>query len=269
MHERNAMIPIAWSHFLRGRLGGDEYTAKAVSSARRLAQVSAELGDAPFEVQGLCILGIIDRLAGRLDAADANVEQALGTARRFGGMPEPLLTATAFMLAMARGGDPAQSPPPPAEVNPLALIADTVVVEAMLLAGAFDAAIERLAASPATAAAVATPFFARLVGAVRGAVLVLASRYDEAEEGLRAARDGARAVGAYPNEVATTALLAEVQWRRGDAGGAAALLDAVIGDPGGIAGLLLLRGRWLLGDAAAAPRARALAAELAAPGLAP
>jgi hypothetical protein len=152
-------------------------------------------------------------------------------------------------------------------LNPLAMLADSLVTETLLLAGNVDAAIAHLTGSTLDVTPELTLFIARLLGAVRGAVLVLSGRYDEAEASLQAARDAAHSVGAYPTEVAATALLAEAALCRNQPDVARQLIASAVDDPGGIAGVLLDRVRWLSGDADAERRLRAGAKAFAAPGL--
>ena len=143
-----------------------------------------------------------------------------------------------------------------------------MVIEALLLAGHIGAAAEHLVGSPTEVAVAASPFFIRLLGVTRSAVLVFSGHADDAEPGLVVAREVTRTVGAYPNEVIATALLSESETRRGNLVRARELITSVPDDPGGVAGLLLERARAVLGDADALQRLEAGARSLAAPGLA-
>jgi hypothetical protein len=153
------------------------------------------------------------------------------------------------------------------DVSPLGLVSDSITLEALALGGHVDAAMAFLATSPLGSAPSISPFFARLVGIIRGAVLVIAGRCDDAEPDLRAAREVAVTLGAYPTEAAATALLAEIEARRGNAEKATGLLKELGDDPGGIAGLLVERARHVLGDVGAGARLRAAATTLSVPGL--
>ncbi len=264
--ERNALISLAWSRFIRTQLGGAPAIAEALRDAERLARVSADLGDAPFEMQGSCLVALLRRFSGDLDGAASALERARAAARAMTVPTEGLLEATEFVVGTARGS---AMPPPPAakDLTPLALVSDALVVEALLLAGEMEAAIAHLAGSALDVAPSISPFFARLAGLSRGGVLVISGRYQEAERDLRMARETARAVSAYPSEATATALLAEIEVDRGNPDGARSLLAGLPEEPGGIAGLLCDRVRALLGDAAAERRLREQAASLAAPGL--
>ena len=264
--QRNSLISLAWTRFVRSNLGGAEATAQALHHAEQLAAVSAELGDAYFEMQARCIAAVIHRLAGRNDAASEQLRSAQRAASTGHRLQDPLLHAVEFMVRTARGDDVA-APPPVNALNPLAMLADSLVIEALLLAGDVEAAIEHLTGSTLDVAPGVSLFIARLLGVARGAVLVLSGRYDEAEASLTAARDAANAVAAHPTEATAIALLAEAALCRNQPGRAGELLASVTDDPGGIAGLLLDRVRWLAGDADAESRLRAAAQRFAAPGL--
>ena len=265
--QRNSLITLAWTRFIRANLGGAEATAQALGHAARLAAVCAELGDRYFEAQAHCIAAVIHRMAGGIDEAAACLARAQRLVPVAARQRDPLLPAVEYMVAMSRDG--LASPPEAASASgPLSILADALVIDAQLLAGDVAAAMAHLAASKLDVAPGQTQFLARLMGATRGAVLVLAGRYAEAEESLSAARDSARAVGAWPTEVISTALLAEVQMCRGQPAASRDLLAEVADDPGGIAGLAVDRVRWLLGDEEAGERLRSGSAALAAPGLA-
>jgi tetratricopeptide (TPR) repeat protein len=264
--QRNSLISLAWTRFIRSGLGGDQATAQALGHAEQLAAVSAELGDAYFEMQGHCMAAVIHRLSGREDAALEELrgaQRAASTGRR---LQDPLLLAVEFMVRTARGDDVA-APAPVNALNPLAMLADSLVTEALLLAGDVDAAIGHLTGSTLDVAPDLALFISRLLGVVRGAVLVLSGRYDEAEASLEAALDAAHSVGAYPTEVTATALLAEAALCRHQPEVARQLIASAVDDPGGIAGVLLDRVRWLSGDAEAERRLRAAAKAFATPGL--
>jgi len=102
----------------------------------------------------------------------------------------------------------------------------------------------------------------------RGLALVLAGRPAEARASLEDALRSAELVKAWPSEVASRALLAEVAFRAGDIDGAEKQL-AAIGDrvPGGVAGALVHRVQTLLDVDGAIEALRADAEELFAPGL--
>jgi len=264
---RNALIPLAWVRFIRSQLGGPGFSADALGDAQRLAQVSSEIGDEVFELQGHCLVSLLRRLDGDPEGAEA----ALAGARRAGRHSEygslPLLDATSFVVALARGAEPAGRPAPSTVAGPLEVMADALVIEGLLLAGHVDAAVDHLAGSALDVGPSGTPLLGRLVGVTRGAVLVLAGRHAEAEESLSAAREAAKAVDAFPSEVAAIALLAESRCCQGRDDEARRLLDEVRTDPGGVARLLVDRVRVMLGDAEAEHRLRAGSARLLAPGL--
>ena len=264
--QRNSLITLAWTRFIRANLGGAEVTAQSLGHAAHLAEVCSELGDRYFEAQAHCMAAAIRRMSGELDEAAeclARAQRLVPNADR----RDPLLPAVEYMVAMSRDGT-AAPPERATATGPLAILADALVIEAQLLAGDVEAATAHLAGSKLDVAPGRTQFLTRLIGATRGAVLVLSGRYTEAEESLIAARDSARSVGAWPTEVTATALLAEVEICRGNVQAARDLLAEVADDPGGIAGLTVERARWLLGDEQAGERLRAGSIALAAPGLA-
>jgi class 3 adenylate cyclase/tetratricopeptide (TPR) repeat protein len=265
---RNALIPLAWVRFIRCQLGGEAATADAITDAERLAQVSHEMGDPAFEVQGHCLAAVLHRLLGRLEQADERIRLARRVTLPTDSMSVPFLEAAAFITAVARGGDPASRPAPATNPGPIAVMADALIIESLLLAGHVEAALDHLAASPLDIGPGASPLLARLIGVTRGAVLVFTDRYKETEETLAAAREAARAVDALPTEVTAIALQAECRYRQGREQEARELLGQIRGDPGGVAGLLRDRVRLLLGEPAMEQRVRESAAALLAPGLA-
>ncbi len=265
---RNALIPLAWVRFIRTHLGGEDATAEALNDAQHLARVAGDIGDPVFEVQGHGIAAVLYRLLGRLDEAEDRIRQARQVTLPAESMSIPFLAAAAFVVSLARGGDPAKRPPVAASAGPIEVMSDALIVEALLLGGHVEAALEHLVASPLDVGPTGSPVLARLIGVSRGAVLLFTSRYDETEESLLAARDAARAVDALPTEVTAVALLAEARYRQGRADQARELIDDIGEDPGGVAALLRDRVRVLLGDAGMEPHVREQAASLLAPGLA-
>jgi len=265
---RNALIPLAWVRFVRSQLGGPAFATDALADSERLARVAGEIGDAVFEVQGHCLAAVLQRLDGDLEAAEASLRQARRAVPGGDSLSQSFLAACSFMVSLARGADPGARPAPASIPGPIEVMADAIIVEGLLLAGHVDAAAAHLASSALDIGPASSPVLGRLIGITRGAVLVLAGRYDEAEESLEAAREAARAVGAVPTEAATAALLAEIRWCQGREDEARALLEEVSTNPGGIAELLCDRVRALLGDAAAERRLTEGSDRLVAPGLA-
>jgi len=264
---RNALIPLAWGRFIRNGLGGGESNAEALAAADRLAQISGEIGDVIFEVQARCIAAVLHRLVGRIDAAEDQIRQARRAAFTRASTQFPLLEAAAFVVAMARSGDPAARPAPATDAGPIAVVADALIIQALLLAGFTDQALEHLAASPLDVGSAGSPALGRLIGMSRGAALLFSNRHEESVETLQAAREAAMAVGARPTEVSAIALLAECHCLEGRMAEARELIAEAPGNPGGIAGLLLDRVRWLLGENELEAHVRETAAELLAPGL--
>jgi len=106
-----------------------------------------------------------------------------------------------------------------------------------------------------------------LLGVVGSAVRFFAGGAGDDAARVREARDAARTLGAYPNEVATTALLAHMLARDGALDDARAELSGLRENPGGFAGILLLRAAAITGDGAAAAQLESVIGELRAPGL--
>ena len=270
--ERNVLITLVWFQFLRSHLGGERFTRETRAGAERLLRVCAEMGDLTFQIQAHCVLAILDRLDGRLDAAAAHLARAAGLLRGLdpgaaSAYSAGLLDAAEYMVRIA--ADPAiDAPAAHADTtSPIAIVADVVVIEALLMAGRFEAAASHLAGSALEGLALAAPFFARMLGVLRAAVMLRSGRVEDLEPGLVAARDAARRLGAYPNVVAASALLAEMMFTRGDDAGARAELAGVPDDPEGFAGLLLQRARCLAGDTGACAALAQRCAELSTPGV--
>ncbi|MBV8194648.1 MAG: AAA family ATPase [Candidatus Dormibacteraeota bacterium] len=270
--ERNALIPLAWFRFLRTHLGDRRHTAETRRDGERLARVSNDMGDITFEVQAQCILAVLDRLEGDVTAATRKVARCRtllgglheGSARQYSAV---LFDAVDFIVRLA--WDPAAGgcPTPADSPSPIAVVSDIIIIEALLLAGRFDEAQQQLEASALETFATASPFFSRMLAVVRGAVMICSGRLDADDAGLEEAREAALRFNAPPNAVAASAILAETYSRRGDVERARAALDAVGDDPGGFAGLLLLRARAACGEAGAGEQLAYMAQLLAAQGM--
>jgi class 3 adenylate cyclase/tetratricopeptide (TPR) repeat protein len=264
---RNALIPLAWVRFVRSQLGGDAATADALADAERLTQVCDDIGDAAFEAHGLGLAALLHRLAGRLEDAEAAVSRARRLRLPSESPSAPFLDAAVFLVSLARGGAAGPRPAPAATPGPLEVVSDALIVEGLLLGGHLESALAHLRSSPLDVDPGVSPVLGRLIGVVRGAVLLFTGSLDEAERSLAASRDAARAVNAAPTGYAATALLAETLLRSGREDEARAMLAGLDEDVGGIAGLLVDRARLLLGDASLEGRVRDRAERLAAPGL--
>jgi len=102
----------------------------------------------------------------------------------------------------------------------------------------------------------------------RGLALVLGGRPAEAKAVLERSLRSAELVKAWPSEVASRALLAEVAARAGDREHAEELLARMEDRmPGGVAGALVHRAQAVLGVAGAIDELHADVDELCAPGL--
>jgi tetratricopeptide (TPR) repeat protein len=246
----NALVALAWNHYLRARLGPPEATAAATAFAERLAGVAAEMGAGELEVHGRALAAHLARLDGRL--ADAESLVPVGRPGVESGAAA-LAEAVAFSVACAREPRCA-APLPPAGTDPTSAAAFAVGVEALALAGRAEEAHARLDGRGWASLGV--------VGGglevVPALVAVLAGRGPAALPAIERAAAVADRVGAAPAALAARALRAEVT---GDAVG---LPDRA---PAGLAGALVLRARACRGDAAAAADLAVRAAELAAPGL--
>ena len=272
--ERNALITLAWFRFTCTHLGGPDETAAARADAERLARVCTEMGDLTFELHARCLLAVLDRLAGSIDAAEAHLARAgalLHELVAIGGTQhvDTLFAAAEFVLRLAAQPDAAGLPAPADSPSPIAVIADVLVIEGLVLAGRFTEARSHLAASALESFGIVSPFFSRMLGVVRAAVTVCGGggAVDEVRADLLDAREAARRLGAWANEVAATALLAEALVRSGDVAAAKRELAQADRDPGGVAGILLLRARALTGDEAAAALLAERRVRLRAPGL--
>ncbi|MFN2582043.1 MAG: hypothetical protein ABR498_04800 [Candidatus Dormibacteria bacterium] len=268
--ERNALITLAWFRFIRAHLGDDDATAEARRVAERLARVSAEMGDVTFEVQAHCLLAVLDRLRGDIDAAVRHTSRARSLLQTSGDNTHQysgaLMRAVDFMLRLAQDRNAAGCPAPAQTPSPLAVMSDVLVIEALLLSGRYHDARDQLQGSTLGDFASISPFFARMLTVVRASALLFTGSEQPVEDQLMDARDAAQRLGAHANAVAATALLAEVLARSGDIDGAHAHLRDVGDDPGGFAGLLLRRARAAAGDNEALRQLSELAEKMKAPG---
>lgn len=248
----NALVALAWNHYLRARLGGPAECDRAVAFTGKLAQLAAEVGSAELEVHGRSLAAHLARLTGRLDEA-ARVVAATS------GVPvsavEPgaaaLAEAVAFAVACAREPRCA-APLVPSNDGPTSAAAAAIVTEALALSGRVEEAVGR-SGGWADLGVVGGG-----LAVVPALVAVLAGGGEGALDAVDQAASVAGRVRAGPALVAARALRAELT---GDLSGLPAA------PPDGVAGALVLRARARHGDARAAAELAARAAALAAPGL--
>lgn len=248
----NALVALAWNHYLRARLGGPRTCAPAVAYASRLAALAAEVGSADLRVHGACLAAHLARLTGRLDRA-ARVVGALdptGPGAEAGATA--LAEAVTFAVACAR--EPRTRAPLPAPAaDPTTQAAAAIVAEALALAGRGAEALDRLGTATVDLGVVGGG-----LAVVPALVAVLAGDAATALAAIDRAVAVAQLVRARPALVSARALRAEAT------GDLAGLPRAV---PAGVAGALVLRARARHGDARAAAALAGRAASLAAPGL--
>jgi class 3 adenylate cyclase/tetratricopeptide (TPR) repeat protein len=264
--QRNALLVLAWFHFLRARLGADEATMLAAAEARQLAAISAELGDPVSEVQARCLCAILARITGDLAEGQRELDRAQRVVLSPDTPTASLLAAVSFGGSIGLDGDADAVPPEPSLApDPVTMVAAAVVAEALLLVGRTEEALARLRwleQVPPHGRSLAS-----LLDVTRMAALVILGRFNEAAPQLDHVRETASVMGATSVEVAATALLAEVEARRGDTAAAQARLDGIASDPGGVASVFIERARTALGTAGARERLTELAEKLRTPGL--
>jgi hypothetical protein len=261
-----SLIPLAWHHYIRARLGGEQQIATALRHATQLRDLAAEVGGLEWEAHGACIAAHLARLAGHI-APDETTRL-----RHYLADPNPrvaaLSKATLFALQIAVGGtDPAPQPITDSP-DPVIGVAELIVFEALTLAGRVAEARNRVGRDTFT------PRLDSVEALMPGLSItladVLAGALDGSQPRLEAAIATADALASAPAAATARALLAEVIVRtHGDVDLARVLVDdAATLDAGGIAAALVMRAAALLGDDAAALSLDREVQRLRAPGLA-
>lgn len=265
-NQTNTLVLLAWHHTFRCHQGGEIETAVAEGMARRAAELSLDLGFAEFAAHGWAIGATHARFTGRIDEAAALVERVSHLDLPPHSGIGHLARSVEFSVCLARAQHAESHTPPSIESpDPVAWMGWVIGVESLVLAGRIDEALEWMDTSQG-------PSMGALDGMLtawpRGLALVLAGLPSDAQVHLEEALRSAELVKAWPSEVGSRALLAEVAFRAGDVDGVEKQL-AAIGDrlPGGIAGALVHRVEALLDVDGAIDALRADAEELFAPGL--
>jgi tetratricopeptide (TPR) repeat protein len=255
--QMTTLVTLAWHHFLRSWWGSRADTERAEGFARRLTAIAEELGSGDMAVQGLSLLALTARNAGRFDEAAGHVaaiEHHAVSVRR----GEPWLGwAAGFSVTVAYGTPGAAPPFPPDSSDPVVTMAGLVVGAELVLAGRLDEALARFG-GPTQASQWTV---SHLTGILHAVALVLAGRSEEARPWAVRAAEAAAALGAEHVVRAAGALMAEIDrdYRR---------LDPAPSAAGGIADVLVLRAHALAGDAASATALVEAVEALSLPGLA-
>jgi class 3 adenylate cyclase len=253
----SALTTLSWHHFFRSFCGTAASMAEAEGFARRLAELTEEVGANELAVHGFALLAIMARFTGRLDEASAHVAavQRASSKLRHG---EPWLGwAASFAVTMAAGAVSAAPPYPPEELSdPVAGVARLIVEIELTMAGRGHEVLEHLDSDPRKELGP----FGEMAGLLNGLALQLAGRREQARPWIERAARAAEALDASGATLGAAALLAEIVGDVSElppAGAAASLGE-----------LLVLRARAAAGEAEAAELFRQSCVELAMPGLA-
>ena len=252
-----AINSLAWHHFLRSRLGGEDETEEARGWIDEGISLASELGANELVFQQRLLRANLLRLAGRFDDA----REELAAVRR--------LTAVESRgeQALLRTVSDSTTPGTPFETfevtDPFSSIAAVIQMETAVLEGRFAEIADRGLGPDDLAVELHGPIVGYLPAAVG---LLQLGRVEEAETLALQARRAAERSDASTVIAAASVVLAEVARRRGDAESARALLVGV-SLHGGLGGALLLSVRAAIGSADARAALREQALLLAAPGL--
>jgi class 3 adenylate cyclase/tetratricopeptide (TPR) repeat protein len=251
-----ALIPLVWNQFLRSLWGGPQDTMAAEGFARRLADVSGQMGSEETAMQAHSLLAIMARWSGRMDEAREQQIMLAPLVDGTGHRDRWLGWAAGFSVAVAGGAASAAPPFPPTDTaDPVAGIAGLVIRAELAFAGRIDEATARFEAMSHSHGAVADA-----AGALDALTLVLAGRPEEARPWAERAASAARVLDAPPAELVAAALLAEIDRD----------FEALPALPVGeycAADAIVLRARAVLGDEDALVQLREAAKVLAMPGL--
>jgi class 3 adenylate cyclase/tetratricopeptide (TPR) repeat protein len=262
----NSYNSLAWHHFLRSRLGGVDDTVELRHYIDRLVETARELGMHEMEAHGLAMRANVARLQGRVDDACRAGADALALS-----LTDPvslaLVQAAAFSADRARGIATEEPALDLHSVDPVTLMCAYLVREQLILDGRPDGTLRAMEAIDLR------PGTSELEGVIggfgRALSLVVLGRHAVARRDAEWAIAAADALDAPLAVAAGRALLAEVVLVvDGDRANATRLLDEAPPVTGGLAHLLVLRARALLGDAAAGRDLHDTAAALRMPGLA-
>jgi hypothetical protein len=262
----NSYNSLAWHHFLRARLGGADETTELRHYVDRLVETAHELGMHEMEAHGLAMSANVARLQGRVD--DACRAGARAEELALIDQSSASLARVAALCADRARGITSEEPVLDRQtVDPVVLMAAYLIGEQLILDGRPEGtqrAIEAIDRRPGS-----SELEGVIGGFGRALSLVLLGRHVEARADAEWAIAAATTLGAPPAVTAARALLAEVTIVvDGDRETAAGLIDEAPPVSGGLAHLLVVRCRALLGDEEARRELQAAIVALRMPGLA-
>jgi tetratricopeptide (TPR) repeat protein len=253
----STLSTLTWNNFFRSFCGDPADVAAAEGFARRLADLSEELGALDTTVHAWSLLVVMARLSGRIREASeraAELQRVLGSVQ---GSDSFLGWAAAYCAAVAGGASGATPPFPPAgSMDPVVRIAGALIEAELILAGRFEEALERLERPDRPDLGV----MGDLVGVFRALAFVLTGREAEAAAGVDRAFAAAARLKASAAMTAAAALRAEIQRD-------ASLLPPLPLEVGGLADLLVMRAHVVCGASVTDRELQLAAVAMAAPGL--
>jgi class 3 adenylate cyclase len=253
----SALTTLCWHHFFRSFCGTAASMAEAEGFARRLGELTEEVGANELAVHGFALLAIMARFTGRLDEASAHVAavQRVSSKLRHG---EPWLGwAASFAVTMACGAVSAAPPYPPDGLSdPVAGVARLIVEIELTMAGRGQEVLAHLDSDPRKELGP----FGEMAGLLNGLALQLSGRSEHARPWIERAALAAEALDASGAVLGAAALLAEV------VGDVTELPPAV--PAASLGELLVLRARAIAGEEEAAELFKQSCLVLAMPGLA-
>ncbi len=191
-----ALATLAWKNFIRSMGGTYEEMEEAATYARRLAELSEELGANDMALHGWSLLALMARDAGMLDEAEEYVlalKRVSAEPVHYGSW---LGWAASFCVTVARGATEAAPPfPPESSPDPVAAMAGLVIEAELTLAGRVEEAVMRVEnAGPP----VLEGPLAEVGGMFYAIALVLSGRSDDARPWIEKAAHAAGALDAKP-----------------------------------------------------------------------
>jgi class 3 adenylate cyclase/tetratricopeptide (TPR) repeat protein len=195
-----------WHHFFRTFCGNEEQTEEAQRSARRLYELTEELGAHEVATHARGLMAIVKRLAGNFDEA----AEHLAVLRRLvvlADRHEPWFGwAVSFAITVSLGATASAPPYPPlSSLDPVDAMARLVIDAELMLAGRLDEALASFESPPTELGPLVD-----LSGLVYALMLSLDGRGDEALGLADRAVSAADALGATQAAIAARAVRAEI-----------------------------------------------------------
>jgi class 3 adenylate cyclase/tetratricopeptide (TPR) repeat protein len=256
--QMSTLSTLTWNHFFRSLCGGPSDVAAAEGFARRLADLSEDLGIFDIAIQAWSLLVVMARLSGRIDEAAIRANDLQRVLGAFHSGEPWLGWAASYSVAVAQGATGATPPFPPASsTDPVAAMAALIIEVELILAGRAVDALERMERPNRPDLGVMSD----LPGVFDAIALMLVGRQAEATPLIDRAYDAA-------GRLEATTAMTVAQALRAELAGDASLLPPLAVAGCSLADVIVLRAHAACGKADVEPALRAAALALGAPGLA-